>query len=77
MKVFSGEVAFKASELYGKIAKTIRGKLNKFETMDSQDNTYGTEFENIGIITMILGEGLEGTTERKLVRHKKRMQILD
>ena len=74
MKIFlGGETSFKANDPFFKVSKQIRQKLEKFEKADPLDDTYGTEFQNIGIITTILGEGLEGMwKERKQIWRKKK-----
>ena len=74
MKIFlGGETAFKASEPFGKISRKIGDKLARFEKADPNDDTYGTEFRDIGIITTIIGEGLKDMwEERRLIRYKKR-----
>ena len=78
---FSSETTFKANEPFNKISKSIREKLRNFQSLrhgglvdeSKSDETYGTEFNNIGIITTILGEDLKGMwKERRLVRHKKK-----
>ena len=68
-----GETSFKSNEPFFKISKLIRKKLERFEKADPLDDTYGTEFQNIGIITTILGEGLDGMwKERKQIWRKKK-----
>ena len=75
MKLFlGGEVSFKSCEPFDKVARlNIRKKLEKFEKMDPLDETYGTEFVDIGIITTILGEGLKDMwKERRQIWRKSK-----
>lgn len=46
--------------------------LKSFIEADKNDDTYGTEFRSIGIITMILSDDLDKTPERKLINRKKK-----
>ena len=75
MQLFlSGEIAFKANKPFDRVFDEVRSKLDRFEKADPLDDTYGTEFNDIAIITMVLGgdKCLESTPERRLVRHKAR-----
>lgn len=71
MKLFlSGETAFDANEPFEELLKLMINKLKKFVDSDEDDETYGSEFKNIGIITMILSPDLERVSERKLIHRK-------
>ena len=73
MKLFlSSETAFKANEPFGKVSEVVWQKLKAFEKADPLDETYGSEFNDIGIITMVLGGSLEDTPERRLIRFKQK-----
>jgi len=81
---FGGEVSFESSMPFRKVGGAVREKLRGFERetlpngmsdpdSDPLGDTYGTEFNNISIITTILGEGLQGMwEERRLIRRKEK-----
>jgi len=73
MLFFTSETSFKSSEPFVKVSKPIHARLKWFQSAELVGATYGTEFNDIAIITTILGEGLKNMwKERRLVRHKKK-----
>ena len=65
-----GETAFEANEPFGELLRKMKKSLKSFEEADENDDTYGTEFKNIGIITMILSPDLDGIRERRYISRK-------
>ncbi|MCL2821580.1 MAG: Imm44 family immunity protein [Firmicutes bacterium] len=82
----TGEVSFEIGVPFGKTLRDISEKLKAFSLVEDgglllpSDDTYGTEFKNITIVTTILGESRmfpgENTKgmwkERRLIRRKEK-----
>ena len=68
-----GEITHKAEKALENVAWDVRTKLDPFRKADPLDETYGSEFHDIGIITMLLCDEFKDIyQERRLVRHKKK-----